>query len=256
MIEYSVMGKTILFAGKEFPAGNDMASGAAFQGRKVIATSLSFAENDGEENEGVQRNGGILYVNWNRSSPLSCRSLALKCENEGGLDEAVLVFDEFYLVTKYRDVDNNVQILEELVGSYQYLAQELLARFNRQPNRMRKIVFLYKSNYSLADGINSSTVRASGIELSNPLIAAAAGAFQAYSENLAARLAAGANIIPVLVACDSQNDLSKRDSSLSVWLCEYLDSIDSLKKPLSPKQKVSWVKAGAKNPSGFGILGF
>ena len=256
MIEYSVMGKTILFAGKEFPAGNDMASGAAFQGRKVIATSLALAENDGDESDGVQKNGGVLYVNWNRSSPLSCRSLALKCENEGGLDEAVLVFDEFYLVTKYRDVDNNVQILEELVGSYQYLAQELLARFNRQPNRMRKIVFLYKSNYSLADGINSSTVRASGIELSNPLIASAAGAFRAYSENLAARLAAGTNIIPVLVACDSQNDLSKRDSSLSVWLCEYLDSIDTLKKPLSPKQKVSWVKAGAKSPSGFGILGF
>ncbi len=253
------MGKMILFVGKEFPAGNDMASGASFQGRKVIASSNvppAEKEGEGDNNGEVQKAGGILLVNWNRSSALSCRSLALKCENEGGLDEAVLVFDEFYLATKYRDVDNNAQILEELVGSYQYLTQELIARFNRQPSRMRKLVFLYKSNYSLADGINSSTVRASGIELSNPLIAAAAGAFKAYAENMAARLAAGANITPILVSCDSQNDLSKRDSSLSVWLCEYMDSIDALKKPLSPKQKVSWVKAGAKNPSGFGILGF
>lgn len=253
------MGKLILFAGKEFPAGNDMASGASFQGRKVIATSIASPaqnEDDGESEENVQKQGGILLVNWNRSSPLSCRSLALKCENEGGLDEAVIVFDEFYLATKYREIDNNAQILEELVSSYQYLTQELIARFNRQPERPRKLIFLYKSNFSLADAINSSTVRALGIELSNPLIACAAGAFQFYAENMAAKLAAGSNITPILVSCEPGNDLSKRDSSLSVWLCEYMDSIDALKKPLSPKQKVSWVKAGAKNPSGFGILGF
>ncbi|MBQ9908430.1 MAG: hypothetical protein IJM48_01370 [Treponema sp.] len=253
------MGKMILFAGKEFPAGNDMASGASFQGRKVIATNMAApveSEGEGENEANAQKSGGVLLVNWNRSSPLSCRSLALKCENEGGLDEAVLVFDEFYLATKYREVDNNAQILEELIASYQYLAQELIARFNRQPERQRKLIFLYKSNFSLADAINSSTVRALGIELSNPLIASAAGAFQLYAENMAAKLAAGGNITPILVSCDSQNDLSKRDSSLSVWLCEYMDSIDALKKPLSPKQKVSWVKAGAKNPSGFGILGF
>ena len=93
------MGKMILFAGKEFPAGNDMASGASFQGRKVIATNMAApveSEGEGENEANAQKSGGVLLVNWNRSSPLSCRSLALKCENEGGLDEAVLVFDEFY----------------------------------------------------------------------------------------------------------------------------------------------------------------
>lgn len=250
------MGKMILFAGKEFPAGNDMASGASFQGRKVIATSLAVSEDSADGEGEVQKSGGVIQVNWNRSSALSCRSLALKCENEGGLDEAVLVFDEFYLATKYREVNNNAQILEELVSSYQYLTQELISRFNRQSSKCHKIIFLYKSNFSLADGVNSSSVRASGIELSGPLIAAASGAFKSYAENVAANLVDNSNITPILVSCDPANDLSKRDSSLSVWLCEYMDSIDALKKPLSPKQKVAWVKAGAKNPGGFGLLGF
>ena len=254
------MGKMILFAGKEFPAGNDIASGAAFQGRKVLVTSLNVPEkpeDDGNEAEAeVQKTGGVIQVNWNRSSTLSCRSLALKCENEGGVDEAVLVFDEFYLATKYREVTNNAQVLEETVACYQYLAQELISRFQRQSERTFKLVFLYKSNFSLCDGVNSSNVRSLGIELSNPLVAAAAGAFYYYAENTAAILAEGGNITPILVSCEPNNDLSKRDSSLSVWLCEYMDSLDNLKKPLSPKQKVSWVKAGAKSPSGLGILGF
>ena len=249
------MGKMILFAGKELPAGNDMASGASFQGRKVIATSLNVSEEE-ENSSPSEKSGGILPVAWNRSSALSCRSLALKCENEGGLDEAVLVFDEFYFATKYRDVSNNAQILEELIESYQYLAQELISRFARQTERPRKIVFLYKSNFSLCDGVNSSSVRSSGIELSNPLVACAAEAFKGYAENMAAFLSENKSITPILVSCEPTNDLSKRDSSLSVWLCEYLDSIDNLKKPLSPKQKVAWVKAGAKSPAGLGILGF
>jgi len=248
------MGKLILFAGKELPAGNDMASGASFQGRRVFATSLVAAEDENSQSENKNdssealaslslggKSGGVTPIFWNRSSPLSNRSLALKCENEGGLDEAVLVFDEFYFATKYRSL-NNAQILEELIGSYQYLSHELISRFKRQTEKAAKIIFLYKSNYSLCDGVNSSTVRSSGIELSNPLIAAAGGAFKAYAENIAATLADAGAITPVLIQCEPTNDLSKRDSSLSVWLCEYLDALDNLKKPLSPKQKVSWVK--------------
>ena len=260
------MGKLILFAGKELPAGNDMASGASFQGRRVLATSLTAddeeetsSENSAPQNAGSLsiggKSGGVHPISWRRNSAISCRSLALKCENEGGLDEAVLVFDEFYFATKYRDL-NNAQILEELIGSYQYLTQELISRFKRRTEKSAKIIFIYKSNYSLCDGINSSSVRSSGVELSNPMIAAAGGAFKSFAENIAATLCEGSGITPVLVSCDTANELSKRDSSLSVWLCEYLDAIDNLKKPLSPKQKVSWVKAGAKNPSGFGILGF
>ena len=55
------MGKMILFVGKEFPAGNDMASGASFQGRKVIASSNvppAEKEGEGDNNGEVQKAGG------------------------------------------------------------------------------------------------------------------------------------------------------------------------------------------------------
>lgn len=251
------MGKTILFAGKELPAGKDFASGASFKGRRVISTSLNVGEEEpSDEESGPEKAGVLIQAAWKRSSALSSRSLAIKCENEGGVDEAVLIFDEFYFATRYRAVTNNSQILEELVESYQYLTQELLSRFQRATERIYKLTFLHKSNFSLWDGVNSSSVRSSGIELTNPLIAAAGGAFKSYAENIAATLVDGSNVMPLLVSCEPNNDLSKRDSSLSVWLCEYLDALDNLKKPLSSKQKVSWVKAGAKNPTGLGILGF
>ncbi|MCR4821643.1 MAG: hypothetical protein K5873_02085 [Treponema sp.] len=246
------MGKLILFAGKELPSGNDMVSGASFHGCRVIATSLNISEE--EEQESSEKASSVTPVAWNRSSPLSARSLALKCENAGGVDEVILVFDEFYYATKYRDL-NNAQVMEELIGSYQYLTQELLARFARNPGKKTKIAFVHKSNFTLSEGVNSSSLRSSGVELSNPLIAAASAAFRAFAENTAAALVDSQSVTPLLVSCEPSNDLSKRDSSLSVWLCEYMDSIDGLKKPLSPKQKVSWIKAGAKNPGGFGLLG-
>ena len=242
----------ILFAGKELPAGNDMASGASFQGRKVVATAM--ASEKESEDEQASASSSIIQVNWNRTSSISARSMALKCENAGGLDEVVMVFDEFYFATKYRTNSNNAQVMEELIESYQYLSQELLTRFERNPQKKVKIAFLHKSNYSLNDGVVSGSIRSSGLELSNPLISAASAAFKAYAENFAAVISENPHIMPLLVSCEPTNELSRKDSSLAVWICEYMDSIDNLKKPLSPKQKVSWVKAGAKNPGGFGLF--
>ena len=90
------MGKLILFAGKELPAGNDMASGAAFQGRKVIATSLLAREEsdqDQPEENPLQNNktGKILGAFWNKGSALSCRSLALKCDVDRHGDDHTLL---------------------------------------------------------------------------------------------------------------------------------------------------------------------
>lgn len=243
------MKKTILFAGKELPDGNDLVSGASFQGRKVIATISS-----PDEGEQPKNGSDSTRVFWNRGSSLSARALVLKCENEGGIDEAVLVFDESSFAVRFGDSSENSRILEELIGSYQYLTQELIARHTRNESKPAKIVFLHKTNYSLSDGIVSNSVRISGVALSPPLVASASGAFRSFAESTAASLAEKSTIIPLLVSCEPSNDLSKRDSPLSMWLCGYLDSIDSLKKPLSPKQKVSWIKAGAKNPGGFGLF--
>lgn len=249
------MSKTILFAGKELPYGKDLASGASFQGRKVIAT-CSFSENaaDSEENKAPESTGGIKQVTWNRGSVLSSRSLVLNCENEGGIDEAVLVFDENLFASKFGAAYENARILEELIGSYQYLAQEIVGRFSRNTSKKAKIVFMYKGNPSIGESVLSNSLKSSGVQLSYSLIAAAGGAFKSFAENMAAELVQSQNITPLLVNCDYTNDLAGRDNSLAVWLCEYMDSIDNLKKPLSAKQKISWVKAGAKNPGGFGLF--
>lgn len=241
------MAKTILYAGKDIPAGSDMASGAAFHGRKVMIT----CESTGDEEKPALADA--IVIPWNRGSVLSSRSLVLNCENSGGMDEAVLIFDEALYASKFGSVHENSRILEELIGSYQYLAQELVARLQRKETKS-KLVFLYKSNPGLSESVVSNSVKLSGNSFSYPLVAAAGGAFKAFAENTAASLVENQKITPLLVSCEYNNDLSSRDSALSVWLCDYMDSMDNLKKPLSAKQKVSWVKAGAKNPGGFGLF--
>lgn len=249
------MSKTILFAGKELPDGKDFASGAAFQGRNVFVTCGFKLDENGDESPDDEKcpKGASAFI-WNRGSVLSARSLVINCENKGGIDEAVLIFDEGLFAQKFGSNYENSRILEELIGSYEYLAQEIVARFSRKTAQKKKIAFLYKSNPTISESVTSSSLRSSSIHLSYSLVAAAGGAFRSFAENMAAELVQSENITPLLVNCDYTNDLASRDSSLSVWLCEYMDSVDALKKPLSPKQKVSWIKAGARNPGGFGLF--
>jgi len=249
------MAKTILFAGKELPDGKDLASGAVFQGRKVMAScALKIGENGEEQPDAENLPKNVTAISWNRGSALSSRAFVLNSENEGGADEAVLFFFEGGFASKNGSAYENERILEELIGSYQYLAQEIIARFTRNLQRKRKIVFLYKSNPTICESVTSSSLRNSAVQLSYSLIAAAGGAFRAFAENMAAELVPSENITPLLVNCDYTNDMAGRDSALAVWLCEYMDSVDALKKPLSAKQKVSWIKAGARNPGGFGLF--
>lgn len=252
------MSKTILFAGKEFPDGKDFATSAAFQARKVIVTCGVKIDENGDEKLDADieklRQNNIKTFSWNRGSVLSARSLVINCENEGGADEAVLVFDEHQFAVKFGSSYENSRILEELIGSYEYLAQELVSRFSRDQKRKRKLVFLYKSNPTICESVTSNSLRSPVIQLSYSLVAAAGGAFRAFAENMAAELVQSENITPLLVSCDYTNDLAGRDNSISVWLCNYLDSVDALKKPLSPKQKVSWIKVGARSPGGFGLF--
>lgn len=249
------MSKTILFAGKELPDGKDFASGAAFQGRKVLITcGIKIDENGDETPDDEKCPKGASALSWNRGSVLSARTLVINCENEGGIDESVLIFDEALFASKFGSGYENSKILEELIGSYEYLAQELAARFSRNLQQKKKIAFLYKSNPTVCESVTSSSLRSPSIHLSYSLVAAAGGAFRAFAENMAAELVQSENITPLLINCDYTNDLANRDSAISVWLCNYLDSIDTLKKPLSAKQKVSWIKVGARNPGGFGLF--
>lgn len=246
------MEKTILIGGKDVPDGSDFASGAALHGRKVFITS---------RDSGSVLDSGASAVAWNHSSSISARSVVLSCMNSASrLDEAVLVFDEVFYAPKYGEpgATESNHVFDELILGYQFLAAEIVSRFSQRryssdSSAPGKLVFLYKSNISQAQAVLNPNLH-TGQPLSKTLVAASAAAFRAFAENFAASLVESEDCVPVLIECDSSNETARKDSVLSGWLCDYLDSLDGLKKPLTAKQKVSWIKAGAKSPGGFSLF--
>ena len=246
------MDKTILIAGKNIPEGSVFASSLSVKSRTVIATASS-----DEKKESYTENG-YTVVPWNRASALSARSLILNSLNVSNhLDEVVLIFDEAQYAVAYNRIDaiETARIIDELIIGYQYLASEVISRFDQKKLHneeigMGKIVFLYKVNPNQNDAATNPNVR-SVATLSSPLVAAAAAAFKSFAENIAALHTESTTVYPVLVICDSSMEVAHRDTTLASWLCDYLDSIDDLKKRPSAKQLVSWVKAGAKKPGGW-----
>ena len=84
------MSKTLLIAGKEFPAGADFAAAAKSSGRAVVITV------DAESQETVHDNFHI--VEWRKHSPLSAHSLIIETENlyQKKIDEAGFEPAHFY----------------------------------------------------------------------------------------------------------------------------------------------------------------
>jgi hypothetical protein len=249
------MDKTILIAGKDFPDGKDLASSAILHGDAAVITASPLTPELNTED-------GSVPVIWNRASALSARSLVLSSLNQNGhLDEAVLIFDEQYFAPKYGSAGaaESNRAFDELILGYHYLTAELLLRFGQRKlagleSKPGKIAFIYKSNLRDVDAVKKPDLRASNSNFSKALVAAAGDAFKAFAENFAASVSATDDVIPVLVECDSENETAKRDGSLMTWLCDYMDQIDILKKDLTPKQKVSWIKAGTKSPGGFALF--
>lgn len=249
------MEKTILIAGKDFPDGREFSAGAVLHGYECVITASPLAEN-------LKSDDGSQIVLWNRASALSSRSLVLAAMNKtGSLDEAVLIFDEKYYAPSYGNpgaAESN-KAFDELILGYHYLTSELLLRFSQRKlsglgSKPGKIIFLYKSNPSEAQAILNPSIKNTTSVLSKSLVAAAGSAFRAFAENVATSMAETDDVTPVLIECDSLNETAKNDNVLMSWLCSYLEQIDSLKKELTPKQKVSWIKAGAKSPGGFTLF--
>lgn len=241
------MEKTLLIAGKDLSSGSDFASGAALHNRTAVLTTRA--------PEADVRNG-YQTVTWNRTSSISARTAVLSCVNKTThLDEVVLEFDECRYATRFVTLNSSeIEVaLDEMVLGYQYLTQELISKFKQHKflspeNKYAKIAFLHKTNTTLADTVASGS-KASSSTASHPLVAAASAAFKAFAENVAASLLDSDCILPVLVLCDQNNELSRRDNALAVWLCEYFDSLDDPKKRPNNKQLVNWIKAGAKKSS-------
>lgn len=255
-MKIGLMEKKVFIAGKELPDGNEFASGFASHKRRVAITSAY--RKDAEDDEApAPVSGGITHFPWHRNSALSTRAMTLGVFNEFvALDEVVIIFDEQHVSLTFGQGTHNsesLKILEEAVASYQYLVEELTARLLKvgekaRQKKLTKIVFLHKTNHSQCDKILDfhGTER----NFSSPLVSAASAAFGAFAENTAASLCENELFFPLLVSCPKDNDYMNRDGSLSGWMCDYLNALDSLKNPLSAKDKLTWIKAGAKKPGG------
>jgi hypothetical protein len=243
----TVMKKTILIAGKDFPSGGDFADGMAHAGYNVVITGRAEAGNESGSS------GSIVVASWNRPSSISARSLVLFAENAFGfVNETVLYFDASAYASQFTVLspEECTRSLDTMISGYEYLAMETLARLD-QRKAVGKLVFLIKSHPTMEGVLRSSSLRSSTAIPAGPFVSASQAAFVSFAENIAAFAGDKADVTVVLVSCGDQNDISAKDGSLALWLAGYLTSLDNLKSKTGAKQAVNWVKAGAK---GFGFL--
>ena len=254
------MEKTILVAGKDHPEVMDFSDGVLMSGRNVVTTSATGVHSK------KAADGGAVISMWNKTSPVSARSLVLECENNfRRLDEALFLFDEAYFAEKFDGMthENCSRGMDEMILAYQYLAQEVLSRFENRFSlnhasgeilKPAKIVFLLKSSPSEYDILKNNALRNTVPFAAGPFVSAAASAFVALAENIAAMFGGRDYVNVILARAESSTELGKNDRALASWICNYLNEVDNLKTKLNAKQSVSWVKAGSKGPGGFGFL--
>lgn len=250
------MEKTILIAGKDQPDVLDFSDGALMTGRNVVSTASSGAHSK------QAADGAAVVAAWNKTSPVSARTLVLECENYfRRLDEVVFYFDEAFFAEKFEGMshENCSRGIDEMILSYQYLALEVLNRFEKRFTagysgegefKPAKIVFLLKTSPSEYDIYKNNSLRNSVSCAAGPLVGSAASAFAGFAENIAAMYGGRDYVNVILARADVSTELGKNDRSLASWLCGYMDEVDNLKSKLTAKQSVSWVKAGTKGPGG------
>lgn len=246
------MEKTILIAGKDSPAGNEFAEGFLLASRNVLLTSAHEVPVDSEnQNQDSSDTNKIILEEWNRSSSLSARSLVLQTEtNFSRIDEAVLIFDKEQHAadaTKMNAAESS-RISGDLISGYQYLALELLNRFekkNTAAEQNSRLIFIIEECPTVSDCIKTPALRNGTKSIASPLVAAAGAAFVSFAENIAAVYADKPYVSIYLVKCD-HDDFSGSDKSLAKWLADYLDNADEGKHKQNSKKSIQWIKAGAK----------
>lgn len=258
------MGKTMLVAGKDAPAGEKFAESLANTGRFVVIT-----ESDSEANaERSVKSGnnhkkmlssvsGVASVEWNRASPVSCRAVLLNAENIfTPVQDAVLYFDEDFYASRASqlDIEECSQNCDDMILSYQYMTLELLSRFQQKKDQSapNNLVFLLKDSPSLVDALKNPSLHNGIYAIASPTVAAATNAFEAFAENVAVLYGDLQSVNIFLVRCDRSSGaggISHSDISLAKWLVSYLDAFNGQKA----KKSATWIKPGAKPPSSSGF---
>lgn len=231
------MSKTLLFAGKDSPEEfvkilNDAGYNVA------LATS---AESD------INTIENAVSLKWNRSSPISARSVIVETENAyGSIDTTILYFDATVFSSRLTscEVEDISRALDTLVAGFQYLAVETFARYAQKKSDGR-LVFLLKSQQTLLESMKASSQRTTS-HPAGPIVASAQAAFSAFAENFAA-LAQEAEYGSVVLATGNvTNDMPSRDAEIATWLLGHLKSLDE-KSNQRNKQSPVWAKMGTKS---------
>ncbi len=241
------MGKNILIAGKELPAVADFADGFV-----IKENNVALALSDEEKNAP----SGVKVIGWRRGSGVAARAALIQAETElGFIDDFILYYDSAFYSEVFNDfsTENCAESCDSLISSYQFLALEVINRVKQHKSKSR-IVFALKAQPSEKDVILSPNLKSFVQNPSNAFVAAGEAAFATFAENVAASSVYDENLSVLLVAGDDQNEVMHKDSSFASWLNGYILALDEMKTKNSAKNITNWVKAGAKNPSGFSLF--
>ena len=253
------MSKTILVAGKNMPEASSFTDGISHSGRNIIVSGnitdseetrkLTIAERKAnqaayEEEKAQEAKTGMCTIEWNRSSPLSARSLVLQTTTIfGGMDEAVLYFDEEQYAAKAEKMDSEeiVRGCDEMIAGYQYLALEVLNAFQRRETSEGKgrLVFLLKETPDRIDVLKNPSVKDGLSPIASPLVAAGAAAFASFAENMAAVCSDSIFVDVIIARGDSSMEGFRRDDETGRWVASFLDSYVS--PDSSERNGVAWV---------------
>lgn len=265
------MSKTILIAGKNMPEASGFTDGVAYSGRNIIVSGnredseetkkLTIAERKAiqeayEEQKAQEAKSGMCTIEWNKSSPLSARSLVLQTATIfGKMDEAVLFFDEEWYASKAEKMDSEeiVRGCDEMIAGYQYLALEIINAFQRRDTSEGKgtLVFLLKETPDRIDVLKNPAVKDGLSPIASPLVAAGAAAFASFAENMAAVCSDSIFVNVVIVRGDSSMEGFRRDDETGRWICTYLDRLDSSAQ--TSRKNVSWVRPGSVSLSSVSV---
>lgn len=161
------MERTLLITGRQSPLIDDLLQEALSRRFSVLAT---YDPKAGEPEVPDGFGDDLVYVEWNRRSPISARSVLLQAENVAGtLEEVFIVYSPESVTVPFHETQASriEEVVDGAVKGYLFLLREALSHALRRGGTGVNIV-----------------IQESGSELLPPLEAAASGSFLAAARAL------------------------------------------------------------------------
>jgi hypothetical protein len=234
----------VLIAGKEFPGGVLFARTAQDFQRNILLTS------EQEDSQGSKQK--VRTVGWNKSSPISTRSVVIGAENlYTKIDEAVLFFDAGWYAGRYPvfSTKDSSRALDDMIAGYLHMTLELLARYSKKG--FGRIIYLFKEGISADDTPKSVTLPGEKKAVPTGILSLTAqAAFRAFAESIATSYTAAEYTQIVLIHAG----YAQTDDEIARKLFPYLDSEQSREQKKNARTSPQWIKYGIKTSPGFGLF--